>query len=170
MTKPMIPMILAWVSLSAAAGEAAAPKIERFEGCAEMPDARQRLACFDREFAPYRKRSADAAPPSAPPSVTKPPPAPAAFGQEQLAPRSRPSVTEEEQVLHARIASLRQVDPSTALVTLDNGQVWRHDNPTLGAYLREGESVTLRKASLGAYRLTRDEGAEKNWIRITRVR
>jgi hypothetical protein len=55
-------------------------------------------------------------------------------------------------------------------VTLDNGQTWRHEDQHLGSYLKEGQTVTIRKGSLGSYRLTQDEGASRNWIRVTRVR
>jgi hypothetical protein len=79
-------------------------------------------------------------------------------------------MTEENQVLHSRIVSLHQTGQGTYVVALDNGQAWRHENEHLGSYLREGELVTIRKAALGSYRLTRDEGDAKNWIRVTRVR
>jgi hypothetical protein len=56
------------------------------------------------------------------------------------------------------------------VITLDNGQAWRHDNETLGEYLRKGEAVTISKGLMGTYRLTRDAGAAKNWIRVARIR
>ena len=59
----------------------------------------------------------------------------------------------------------------TSLVpSLDNGQTWRHEDQTLGAYLKEGEAITIRKGTLGSYRLSRDDGDAKNWIRVSRVR
>lgn len=76
----------------------------------------------------------------------------------------------EEEALHARITEMRRSGSSAFLVTLDNGQVWRHENETQGEYLRIGEPVTITKAALGSYRLTRDAGAAKNWIRVTRIR
>jgi len=72
-------------------------------------------------------------------------------------------------VLHGRIASLRTAGAAYQ-VALDNGQTWRHEDQTLGVYLKEGDAVTIRKGTLGGYRLTRDAGNEKNWIRVTRIR
>jgi hypothetical protein len=172
----MVSLFMALAATPALPGEAAVPLIGKLDGCAELKDSRQRLACFDREFAPYRTRNtvptAITAPAAATPPADMPAqvPAPPAFGEEKLSPKERPKTAEAEQVLHARIAALRQINPDTVLVTLDNGQVWRHEDTRLGAFLREGDAVTLSKGSLGSYRLTRDEGAEKAWIRATRVR
>jgi len=74
--------------------------------------------------------------------------------------------------MHASLSSQKELGSSrTYNLFLDNGQVWRHENSHLGSYLREGEAITITKASgLGAYRLTRDAGSPKDWIRVTRVR
>jgi hypothetical protein len=180
MNKPIISLVLALASTPALSREAAAPVIDKLENCAELQDTRQRLACFDREFAPFRTQKAAPAQPTAPSPAAapvSPPPRPApessgpvSFGQESLPAKERPSVTEEAQALHARITSLREVDPDTSLATLDNGQVWRYEKRYLATSLREGEAVTIRKAALGAYRLTRDDSDAKNWIRTSRVR
>jgi hypothetical protein len=53
---------------------------------------------------------------------------------------------------------------------LDNGQVWRHEDSVQGEYLRDGEAITIEKGALGSYKLTRDAGKSRNWIRVTRVR
>lgn len=167
MKKPLMSLVLALAAAPVLSGESSARLVDSLDGCAEMQDSRQRLACFDREFAPYRTPRAVPAPITAPVAATPPTPT---FGEEKLSPKERPRPAEAEQVLHARIAALRQISPDTVLVTLDNGQVWRHEDTRLGAFLREGDAVTLSKGSLGSYRLTRDEGAEKAWIRTTRVR
>lgn len=170
----------------------AAQGIDRLAACAEVADTRQRLACFDREIAPFKRAPASAGviPPATAPRTAGPTPLPApapvpvpaptaaprqapatapSLGQEQLPRESRPPVAEEEQTLHATISSLRKAGAAFT-VTLDNGQTWRHENATLGAYLREGDAITISKGSFGSYRLTRDAGDEKNWIRVTRVR
>lgn len=74
--------------------------------------------------------------------------------------------------MHARISSQKEIGSSRIYnVFLDNGQVWRHENTHLGSYLREGEAVTIAQTgALGTYRLTRDAGKEKDWIKVTRVR
>jgi hypothetical protein len=62
------------------------------------------------------------------------------------------------------------VTASDFIVYLDNGQAWKHQDVVLGEYLREGEAITISRAALGSYRLTRDAGKSKNWIRVTRIR
>jgi hypothetical protein len=160
--------------------------------CADLADSLQRLVCFDREIKPFRNPAAAstspapvaaprvAAPvpapapavpaPAAPPVVVAAPKAPASLGEEQLKGKSRPPAPSvEETAVHARITNLRSAAASF-FVTLDNGQVWRHEDERLGGYLREGDAVTVTKGSLGSYRLTQDAGDSRNWIRATRVR
>jgi hypothetical protein len=198
MNKPVVSLLLAVACATAWRVEAQqAPSLDRLVACANVQDSLQRLVCFDREVAPFRSLMPGAAaavappavvPPAAapatpalpsPPAVARPVAAPAAaavdpsanFGAEQLAGKNRPPEPEAaDAALHGRITGLRQTSPTVFTVTLDNGQVWRHEDQTLGAYLREGEAVTVRKGALGSYRLTRDEGDDKNWIRVTRIR
>lgn len=188
MNKPAICLALVMVSSATLAGEAA-PVLDRLVDCASFTSASDRLGCFDREIAPLAKeraaaRNGSASLPATPavastptlPSAPARVPAPApeatskpSFGQEQLPTAAeRPPVDAE--VLHARIAAKRKGGSSTFLVTLDNGQVWRHENEFQGDFLVVGEAVTITKGTLGTYRLTRDAGAEKNWIRVTRIR
>ena len=97
--------------------------------------------------------------------------APAAFGAEQIT--KKPSEVKKEQQsqeLKAIIDSLRQTVPDTWLFTLDNGQVWRQDEARDGFLPEEGDEVTVRKGSMGSYRLSLDKDGSKNWVRATRVR
>ncbi len=180
MNKPVICLALAMAATAGVAAESP-PGLDRLVDCASLKGSRERLACFDQEIAPLAKARATGSAPVAavaPPSRQAPAPstpaiAPAApgaaFGREQLAPKLQPVVPDDEQTLHASITELRQTG-SSFIVTLDNGQAWRHDNQALGEYLRKGEAVTISKGALGSYRLTRDAGAAKNWIRVTRIR
>lgn len=179
------------VAVSAQVSAAEAPSIDRLVDCAAIGAAQERLACFDREVAPFaRVRSAAAAPVPTPPQVAPPaskapavpapppatstgtaaPPSAASFGEDSLASKSRKDSTQAPEALHAKIERLRPAGTGVFLVYLDNGQTWRHEDESNGSYLREGEAVTITKASLGTYRLTRDAGSSKNWIRVTRVR
>jgi hypothetical protein len=189
MKKSVVSLILVIAACPALPAELS---VDRLVGCSDIRDARDRLACFDREVAPFAKgRPSVPAPPVARAPVTSAPatqvapsaPAraataaptataatPSAFGDDQLGVNSKKSVPEEERTLHAAITSIRPAGTGTWLVTLDNGQVWRHQDATQGAYLREGDAVTLTRASLGSYRLARDAGQAKNWIRATRIR
>lgn len=161
------------------AAQAPAPEIL---ACMELADAPARLACFDRELAPFARARRDApavppaampppaAPPPAVPPPAQPPPPESAFGQEQLKPEDRPVPQAEASTLHARIASHRRGGQGTYLVTLDNGQVWRHEEGSRVDSLKVGAAVTISRAALGSYRLTLDDGDARNWVRVSRVR
>jgi hypothetical protein len=192
MKKTAVSLLMLSASLPAISADADAPLVDRLIVCTAVTDTAQRLACFDREMAPLAQSRSSVAsrPPTAAPTAPRPPattpvapsvaqsppaassvPAPASsFGKEQLGVNDKSPVPKNEQALHARIASLRQVNANAWAVTLDNGQVWRHEDVTLGAYLRDGEAVTITKAALGAYRLSRDAGNSKDWIRVKRIR
>lgn len=90
------------------------------------------------------------------------------FGEEQI--RGRVQEPEQEAALQARITESRRSTGGVYVVTLDNGQVWQHEMGSMADYLRVGEAVTIRRASLGSYRLTLDDGRDKNWVRVTRIR
>jgi hypothetical protein len=189
MKKSVVSLVLTAVSIPALPAE---PTVDRLVGCAEIRDTRDRLACFDREVAPLVSARARSAPAAAPPSVATaapapvpatsatvapvtavaPAPAPAArsFGEEQLQRKDRAADSEDQQSLHAKIERIRTVSASDFIVYLDNGQAWRHQDSVLGGYLRVDEAITITKGALGSYRLTRDAGNSKNWIRVTRIR
>jgi hypothetical protein len=191
MKKSVVSLVLAAVAVPVLPAE---PPVDRLVGCADIRDSRDRLACFDREIAPLasaRARPAPAAPvtpattaaPAAPPAaplpstavaVTPAPAAPAStartFGDEQLQRKDRIADPGDPQSLNAKIERIRTVSASDFIVYLDNGQAWRHQDAVLGGYLREGEAITISKGALGSYRLTRDAGNSKNWIRVTRIR
>ena len=91
------------------------------------------------------------------------------IGEEQLAREQRPAPEKEELTLHARLSSQKAVGAGFNLY-LDNGQVWRHEDRVLGSYLKDGDAITIEKGALGSYKLSRDAGKSRNWIRVTRVR
>ena len=181
MNKSAITVLLAAAAGPAWPAAAVAPSADTLLACSTIQDTSSRLACFDRAVAPLIAAQPRAAPPAVavitppapPPPQPKPEAAPAparpAFGEEQLSASQRPS-GQDQVAMHARITGLKAAGAGRFLVTLDNGQVWLHEDAYLGAYLKEGEAVTISKATLGAYRLTRDAGQAKNWIRVTRVR
>ncbi|MEO8315875.1 MAG: hypothetical protein ABI645_13910 [Pseudomonadota bacterium] len=184
MKKPVLSFVLA-ASLTPVWAAEPVPAIDKLVACSDVQDSSQRLSCFDREIAPLA-RAKSAAPPVSAARPTPGPPASAAvaapvmpaasagvapsLGQEQLDNKLKPPKSEAELILHATIASIRQVAPGAWLVSLDNGQAWRHEDLAQGSYLRVGEAVTIGKAAMGSYRLTRDAGEAKNWIRVTRIR
>jgi hypothetical protein len=167
----MVCAAIAAVAATAWSAESPRGLNERLVVCADIAETAPRLACFDREVAPLRAaargQGAVVATPSPAPVV---PPRPA-LDEEQLR-RSGAEVAAQDasETVQARITELRQLGADVYLVSLDNGQTWRHDNAALGAYLRVGDAVTISKGKLGTYRLVRDAGKAKDWIRIARVR
>jgi hypothetical protein len=159
---------------------------DQLVACAGMTDSAARLACYDREVAPLAREvagraraSSPAAPTPAhvatpsPATVTAPAtattPAPS-FGEEQLTREQRPAHEKEELTLHAGLSSQKSVGGGRFNLYLDNGQVWRHEDSVLGFYLKDGDAITIKKGALGSYKLSRDTGRWRDWIRVTRVR
>lgn len=172
MKKSMVSLVLA--AIATQAGAAQPTSIDKLVDCATVSSSQERLACFDREVAPFA-RARPPAPAATSPRVVAVAPPPAAatassFGEEQLAPKSRKDTAQEPEALHARIDRVRAAGTGVFLVSLDNGQTWRHEDESNGSYLREGDAITITKGTLGSYRLTRDAGSSKSWIRVTRVR
>lgn len=179
MNKSAITFLLAAAASPGWPADSSGPALDSLIACSAIQDAGGRLACFDREIAPLAATRPRAARPAAvvtaPPAPaqprpeTTPGPARPSFGEEQLNASQR-APDGDEQVMHAHISELKPAGSGRFLVTLDNGQVWFHEDAFLGGYLKKGEAVTITRATLGAYRLTRDAGQAKNWIRVTRVR
>jgi hypothetical protein len=190
MKKPAVCVALAVFSATALSADSLS-QVDRIVNCAVFNDAPERLACFDREVEALARARLAAPAAVASPSLAVPVPMASAprvpgpvmtvpavpavapgstFGQEQLSAKRQPVAPDAEQVLHGRITALRSGGSVIFLVTLDNGQVWRHENSVQGAYLRVGDAITIGKGALGSYRMTRDAGDEKNWIRVARVR
>lgn len=179
---------LAAACLAATAAEPPAGLVDRLVECTRVADNLARLTCFDREAAPLAvagapRTAAPAASPPQPPQVAAPPQAstipppqppaaarsePPSFGEEQLKDRA-PDISGDT-TLEARIASTRRGGQGTYLITLDNGQVWRHEEGSQADYLVAGAAVTITRAAMGSYRLSLSAGKSKNWVRVTRVR
>ena len=73
----------------------------------------------------------------------------ASFGEEKLSSKIEADLPEEERQLQAHIRSVRSLPPDAYLVTLDNGQSWRHENMRQAEFLKEGDAITITRASLG---------------------
>ncbi len=166
-------------SAASQGAETLGSSLDRLVGCAEIAESSARLECFDRGVAPLRPQRGPA-PVAAPAPVANPVPVPAqtappaqsapptrfALGEEQLKGRDQA----EQASLQGRITQARRGAQGTYLITLDNGQIWRHEQGSMAEYLNPGETVTITRASMGSYRLTLDSGSKKNWVRVTRMR
>jgi hypothetical protein len=124
--------------------------------CVKTADDAQRLRCFDREAAVLL-----GAPPSAPPVKLTP-------EQKLGLPRAQidaieapPKAPAEITNFTAAIKSVSVEPPGRQVFTLDNGQVWRED--------QTGQSVRIRKGSLGSFFLDSQTHSHLS-IRVTRVR
>lgn len=184
-----IAAVAALVTIEASAASLSPDKLV---ACAGMTDSAARLACYDREVGPLAREVAERArasgpvasdpaapvarataptPTPAPAKVTTPATAPTpSFGQEQLTREQRPAPEKEDLTLHAHLSSQKSAGPGLFNLYLDNGQVWRHEDQVQGAYLNDGDAITIEKGAMGSYKLTRDAGKSRNWIRVTRVR
>ena len=172
------------LSLSTVGASAADPALDSLVACAGISDSAARLACFDREIAPLARAGTPAGS-ATPPRAALPVPGPAVpatpvarppaavtptFGDEQLSREQRPAPKTEDMTLHARLTSQKAAGGGFTNLYLDNGQVWRHQDQVLGGYLRDGDAITIEKGALGSYKLSRDAGKSRDWIRVTRVR
>jgi hypothetical protein len=185
-----ISLLVGGITTATIAAAAAAPDVDQLLACSRMQDTGARLQCFDRAVAPLARQAladtpapavkaqAPAATVQVPAATVRttpgPAPAPAAsrpeFGQEQLRREDQPAPSKESLSITARITSQRSAGQGTYLVSLDNGQVWRHETGSQAEYLKPGDAVTITRGSLGSYRLTRDAGKAMNWIKVTRIR
>lgn len=189
MKKSVVSLVL--VAAASQVGAAQAPSIDRLVDCAAVSSAQERLACFDREVAPFASVRSQAGAPTAkatPAPVVKPAapsastaaPSPSStkaasgtsassFGEESLA-KSKKEPAQPAEALHAKVQKLRPAGTGIFLMYLDNEQVWRHDDGEDASFLHEGDAITITRGALGTYRLTRDGGSAKTWIRVTRAR
>lgn len=145
------------------AAESPAASMDRVLACIGIPDATARLECFDRSVAATRAPPASTAPVSAPPPVV------AQAKEEKEKEKEKPRASADEAV-QAHITEARKASGGLYLIMLDNGQTWRHEQGSMEPYLKVGEAVTIRRGTLGSYRLTLDSGNAKNWVRVTRIR
>jgi hypothetical protein len=176
-TRLCIALLASSLAPALATGQTSASAREALLACAGIREGVARLDCYDRAAETARGQGVALAPPVAgptpPPAVTAAPPVARtepSIGEEQVRRRNEPAEPAEALALHARIADARRGGGGIYLLTLDNGNVWRHEEGSMAEYLKIGEAVTIRPGTLGSYRLTLDSGSAKNWVRVTRVR
>lgn len=107
---------------------------------------------------PAPARAAAAIPPAAPPVST--------FGEENLPSQKRQPQEQSPEEMMAKITAVKADPYGAAIVTLDNGQVWRQ---TEGSPYRVaiGAPVVIKKGVLGAYFLTGSGGGRT--VKVKRV-
>jgi hypothetical protein len=169
-------LVLSTAILAAcAAGGALAEDPNGLTQCSSISNTAERLACYDRlagrapaSKAPPSSPTAaapaaapvSAAPAAAAPAAATPVPARAStaddFGlskvQKERANGADSSSPAEIKSITARVTGFRKGPSGRPRVLLDNGQSWEYEED--GDYLLAvGDSVTIRRASLGSYLL-----------------
>lgn len=163
--------------------------------CAQIQNARERLACYDRQFprqapgtttAPAATPAPKPAPklaeeplPSTAPSTTPPAPqpevatpaAPAAAPAATLAPASEEPEKGglfdwyEQADFTATIAGVRREDKQKMVFRLDNGQIWLQTSPR-DLPIRKGDVVQIQTGSVGGFLLRTESGVTTRVRRI----
>ena len=173
------------LALSGAA--AAAPSDQDMAHCASIDAADSRLACYDtlahRRQLAISAATTPAAPAAAPARTSAPPvatatPAPAVMASPTPAPPATAdastfglnrvqvhTVNEGPTSITALVAKVSQDALGQYYVSLDNGQTWMTTEQDLR--LGPGESVTIKRASLGSFLLLT---ASKHSYRVRRTR
>lgn len=158
--------------LSAASAAAQTPASDALLACAGTVDDAERLACYDR--------AAAAASPSARQAAERRAAA-AAVAAEQAAQKAEaervaafgrggmrgtaPSTDEEFDTLSATIRAVDYDRERKALVSLDNGQVWRQSSNKVPSAVRPGSRVMLKQGSLGSVRMVLEApGTQVMWV------
>jgi hypothetical protein len=174
---------------SALAAEALPPGLR---ACMSESDPTQRLACFDRESARLTQESAPVARRADPPASSPPAAAPTAAPAAPVAAVPAPTQSAEDKFgyrgniaraeldkknaeerqgfeqLTAKVAELGTMPHRELLLTLDNGQVWQQKPGDRAMRIKVGDTVTIRRASLGSFLLTSE--AANGSMRVTRVK
>lgn len=174
---------------------ALADTLEAVSACKPLASDRERLACYDAALgrAPTGAAAQRDVPPAIPgatapaaaATAAAPVPAPTAaagitaaaaatdkaepvedFGLSEQARRDREGVVATTSIT-ARIASVGQTTDGRQAVTLDNDQVWVQLEAATRVRLRTGDEVTIRRAALGSFILTKPNSGS---MRVRRER
>jgi hypothetical protein len=174
-------MLKAWLLASALLAQHADPS-----ACAVIEADELRLRCYDahfrtpplesREDLPRDEKVVERAPVEPAPVLPTPVASPPVRAPEeefgltpaQLAERDRgaSSVPVLEQ-LEARVSSVARTGSGHFVITLDNGQRWTEVAPSERVRFRQGDAVTIRRASLGSF-LARGPGSGGS-VRVRRT-
>jgi hypothetical protein len=174
---------------------ALADTLEAVRACTPLASDRERLACYDaavgrvptdvaaqREIAPATP-VATAPVAGTPPAAPVPAPTASAgitaaaaattkaepvedFGLSEQARREREGVVTTTSIT-ARIESVGQTTDGRQAVTLDNDQMWVQLEASTRVRLRTGDEVTIRRAALGSFILTKPNSGS---MRVRRER
>lgn len=136
---------------------AAAPAAPGIESCPKIADDKQRLACFDREFALQKQQTTAAGPAAA--TLAAPTAAATQLTPEQrmgltsgqILQRQSPPSAPDLKELRAKIQEVWANSTGRELFTLENGQMWRQVEPDANFRVKPGDTVHITKGALGSY-------------------
>ena len=138
-------LLVAWALLVSTSSDLRAA--DAAHPCASITDDAHRLACYDRHFGQPQGHSNGALPGASP------------RGEDGAAAKNF-SVT-------ATVTALERRRDGLFVATLDNGQVWSQSEVDSRAEVRVGDTVTVRRGTLGSYLLVTAAGIG---TRVKRVR
>jgi hypothetical protein len=160
-------LLMVALSLAAAPLFAAGPVVPAgLRACKAMQDSLQRLLCYDTQVAELDNEVAQVKPETTPEAPVSSP----QFGQESLARKARPVADSEPSSLTSKVTGLRPVDVGISLITLENGQVWRQQEPARDFYANVGDTVRIEKGVLGSFRLVKEGRGGGRWVRVARLK
>ena len=145
---------------------------EALTQCRKIEEIRERVACYDEIVDSHTagdsgKSVETGAPPR--PAETEGPDALSLFGTNDAEAKRIVAATlaiEQLSQIEATVTDIRKSADKKLTVILDNGQTWRQlDSKPL--HLKSGETVVVRKASLGSYLLEKESGSRS--IRVRRM-
>ena len=162
----VVVLVLAWAVPIAAWGQGS------LESCAKIGDDARRLACYDELAGRVMQGTvAVAGPSSTPATVPVPAAAPAAttaspaaaapvavdpvadFGLSEQTKKEREPEKWVDSVT-ARVTNVGQTAYDRYVITLDNGQVWAQSETNTRAILAPGDTVTIKRAAMGSFKLS----------------
>lgn len=155
----------------AAMAEAAPDLQTAITQCAAKTDAKDRLACYDAIAQRLAGQAASTPTAAASAPAVAPRQTEAQFGSETLKKDTREALGQPEPLdeIHGAIAKLAFSPTGRAIVTLDNGQVWRQIEGDSERFKgKQGEKATVGRAILGSYNLT--VAGRHQLIKVQRVR
>lgn len=136
--------------------------------CSAIENLQARVACYDNNVAPADAIAGSTQPVAAPPR-RQAAASPSGFGGEDV-PRSIAATQREQQNrIETRVAGASELQPGIFRVTLEDGAVWEFTDSAPPSYHVPvtGSEVTIRRGSLGGYRLQFDDQLA---LRVKRVR
>lgn len=148
------------------------------EACAEVNDDTQRLACYDRLAgraisatslpATSTPAGAAAATSAVPAAVAAPVPVDPVeeFGLTEKAKQERAPQQWVESIT-ARVTNVGLTGYDRYVITLDNGQVWTQSETNTRQILAPGDTVTIKRAALGSFKLA---GPRSVYWRVRRLK